>query len=59
MSLFGNSKGIVTQDKQAMVNHRQVWRSIREGQLLLGFRGKLEWVALNKSLLEKNKSLRL
>ena len=41
MSLFGNSRGIAIQDKQAMGNHRQVWRTKRRN--ILAVLTKVHW----------------
>lgn len=62
MRFWGNRREIAIQDKQTLPNHRQVQRDgwgLGEGQLLLGFRRKLERLVLNKSSLEKNKCWRL
>ena len=59
MGFFGNSRGMTVQDKQTMEASQTSPKGQREGQRLLGFRRQLGRVDLNKSSLEKNRSLRL
>lgn len=65
-SFFRNSRGVTIQDKQALVNHRQVLRirkshsfiEVRKEEFGWGWGGGREGVVLNKSSLEENENLK-